>query len=408
MSILEPQDYGLLALSNSVISLFVIFIGLGLRQAFSIEYFHCDTTKRKIMLNNMIVLYLIIALPPLIFACCYPSLVNHIVFLNSASIAFVLLSVAYSFLYFFVEIFYMVLTCRSQIVTLTIIQTVTALVIIGLNLLFLCWFRWGATGLIAGQTIGFLIIFVIALKAYFQESCHLYFEFKQFLSLCGTYIKMGLPFVPGMLFSWILASSDRWLLARYGSLHDTGIYALASIFGQLFHMVVVLPVVTAYIPYTLKKFSDNKHDILSVEHWNHRNMVYSMISLSIIVTLGYLACKPLLFLFLPLRYQPAIQYIWLIVIGYIFVLGEQFASIFVIYNKRIYFQSASFIVPALISIILNILLIPYFNIFGCIIATLIAYIVLFCIKLIYNLRLQKKVRAQQALTIPDETHNQSA
>jgi O-antigen/teichoic acid export membrane protein len=394
MNILEPKDYGLLSLANSAISLFVCLNGIGLRQAFSVEYFHCTAAQKKLMINSMILIYLIVTLPPLACACCVPALINKFIFLNSAPYALIFLSLAYCFLYFFVEIFYQALTYRAHIVQLTALQLTIALLMLGLNLLFLCLFRWGVSGLMAGQIIGLTIVFIIGIAAYYKTSCHTQFNLRTTLRACPRYLKMGIVFVPGMVLAWVLSSSDRWFLARYASLHDTGIYALASVIGQLFQMVTVIPLQSAYTPYVLKKLAENKDNPLPVEQWNQRNMIYSMVGLTLLVTVGLYAAQPFLQWFLPPRYQEAIRYMWPIVMGYIFLLGEQFAAIFVIYNKKIYFQSASYVVPSVLSALLNIVLIPRFNIYGCVAATMIVYLVHFGIKLTYNLHLQKKIRAQ--------------
>ena len=388
MSILDPKDYGIIALANSFVGIVTVFIGLGLRQAFSIEYFHCDTPKRKIMINNMIILYVTISTPIILFFNFYPSLINTIIFANNAPTILITLSLMYSFLYFFVEFFYQQLTYRQQALKMTIIQTSVALIVIACNLLFLCWFKWGVVSLMAGQVIGLTIIVAIACKSYFQKKCHMYLTIKQSTKIYRHYLKLGLPFIPGVLCGWIFSSSDRWILSRYATMHDVGIYSLASVFGQLFQMLILFPMSRAYIPAVLKKFADNKNNLLKIEAWNKKNMIISMIGLTILISVGYIICKPLLYFILPLRYQPAISYIWMILIGYIFLLGEHFASIFLIYQKKATFQAASLIIPSLLNVGLNILLVPHFAITGCVVATVISSAAYFGIKIGYNLYIQ--------------------
>ncbi len=389
MSILAPKDYGIIALANSFVSIVTVFIGLGLRQAFSIEYFHCCNQQRKIMINNMILLYLSFATPPLLFFSFYPSPINKLIFVGKAPNALILLCLAYSFLYFFVEFFYQQLTYMTQAFKMTLIQTSVALLVIGCNLLFLCWFKWGVLSLMAGQVIGLIIVCIIGFKSYFKKSCHLYLNAQRCLQTCGQYLKLGLPFIPGVLCGWIFSSSDRLILARYATMHDVGIYSLASVFGQLFQILILIPTSRAYIPAVLKKFAQNKNNPLPVERWNRKNMLISMTGLAFVISIGYLIYKPILYALLPERYQPAIGYIWMILIGYIFLLGEYFASIFIIFKKKATFQATSLILPSILNVALNMLLIPYFNITGCVIATVVSSATYFGIKLGYNFYLQK-------------------
>jgi len=390
MNILDPKDYGIIALANSFVSILVVFIGLGLRQAFSIEYFHCDNKQRKIMLTAMITLYLIIATPLFIIFFSFPSLINRLVFVGKAPTILIMLILVYAFIHFFVEFFYQVLTYRGQAFKMTIIQTSVALVVIALDLLFLVWFRLGVISLMAGQVVGLIIVFFIGLQSYFKTACHRHLDTKRYMHSCINYLKLGLPFVPGILCGWILASSDRWVLARYSTMHNVGIYSLASTFGQLFQMLILLPMSRAYIPAIMNKFARNKNNLLAIERWNQKNMIICMVGLAIIISGGYIASKPFLYWILPTRYQPAIGYIWMILMGYIFLLGEHFASIFVIFKKKVYFQAGSILIPSLLNLLLNILLVPSFGVRGCVIATLVSYATYFAIKVSYNLYLQRK------------------
>jgi len=390
MKILNPSDYGIIALSNSFVGIVAAFISLGMRRAFTIEYFHCNTIARKILINGMISLYMLVATPFIVFLVVYPSIIKTAVFANQAPTIIVVLSLVHSYLYFFVEFFYQLLTYRAEILKMTIIQTSVALFTIALNITFLVWFKWGAVSIIAGQVIGLIIVCLIGMRSYFQTSCHQYIKIKNALKKYKGYLKYGLPFVPGALCSWIFDSSDRWVLAHYATIHDVGIYSLASVFGQLFQILILIPMERAYIPAVMKKFSEHKDDLLSVERWNRKMMVSSMIGLGIIISVGYVVCKPILYYILPLRYQPAIKYIWMILMGYIFLLGERFANIFIVFKKKIAFQAASFIVPSMLNLSLNLILVPHFGITGCVIATMLASASHFIIKFGYNFFLGKK------------------
>ena len=187
----------------------------------------------------------------------------------------------------------------------------------------------------------------------------------------------------------MLSSADRWVLAQYSSMHDVGIYSIAAVFGQLFQLGVLMPMQRAYMPIMLEKFAKNKNNLKKVEQWNKKNMILAMIGLAGIISVGYIICRPILYILLPTAYHPAIGYIWLILMGQIFLLGEHFLSLLITFHKKAYFQAVSLFIPSLLNVGLNLLLIPHFKITGCILATLAAYIIYFLTKLIYNLYLQK-------------------
>ena len=392
MRILTPADYGLLALITSFINVLFTCAGLGLRQFLMIEYFHFDDTGKKKIVNDVIFIYCLCMLPVFILFFLNASLINKIVFFNSMSIPLIYLCLSLAFIKFFVELFFQVLQYAGQAFTLTLIQIISALVIVACNLLFLCVFCWGVFSIIASQFISVLIILFIFIYFYISQ-----FYFVQ-VNIIGSvkkslfYIKNGLPFIPKILFAWILAVGDRWILAKYATLSDVGIYSVADMFGQLFQMMIIIPVSYAYFPYLMNKFAlykGSKCELLSVDKWNYKNMILVMFFLFVLVTLGFILLKPLISIVIPKSYHSALQYVWFLLIGYIFYLGTYFSTGFLHFQKKVYFLVLALFVPAICNIILNIVLIPYFAIWGCVAATVISYILYFIIILLYNFWLKR-------------------
>ena len=243
-----------------------------------------------------------------------------------------------------------------------------------------------------GYLLGMLIAFGKGLYAYAKEKCFLEINVKESLSRAMPYLKLGFPFIPAILCNWVLSSGDKWVLARYASLHDVGIYTIADMFGLLYQMIILYALRSSYTPHLMRKFATNQDNLKSVERWNQKNMWVSMIGMASLITAGYLIGKPILYWVLPLKYHEAVNYIWLVLMGYIFLMGTGFANTLIQFHKRTYFLAFALFVPAMLNIGLNILLIPYFNIYGCVSATLISYIVYFLLTLWYNHRLQRSYK----------------
>jgi len=387
--ILSPEDYGVSALAGSFATVLAVILGLGLRVFFSMEYFHLDSIKKKITLNNIILLYLVFSLPVTILFCLFPSPINKIIFSNKAPNLLIIFATLYTFLGFFTELFFNTLSYQKKISRMTTIQICAAIITIALSLIFLCSLKWGVVSLMASQLIGTTIVCFIGIREYLRTCCHKYVIPKEFSSSYKTYLKTSLAFVPGLMCAWMLSSADRWLLAKYNGMHDTGIYSIAATFAQLFQIGILLPMRRAYMPAVLEKFAKNKNDLASVEKWNKRNMLFTMIALFGIISVGFFIAKPILRIILPPSFHPAISYIWLILVGQIFLLGEHFSSLLITFHKRVRFHAVSLFIPATLNIVLNIILIPYLNITGCILATVISYVVYFLSKFFYNLHLQK-------------------
>lgn len=385
---LSPEDYGVWGLTNSFINILAPLTGFGLRQVLSIEYFNCQQPERKKKVNDIIIIYLFIGIPLFSILFNYRHIINYYVSFNKVPISFISAGLFIAFMYFFAELFYQILRYERKAFKLTVLQISIAFINFLLILIFLYTYE-NIIGIILAQCIVMIITIIISLYAYIQNNYQSSITILKHVQKAPHYIKYGLPFIPSMLFAWLLSSGDSWILARYSGLHDVGIYTIADTFGKLFNVLILYPWSSSYLPYILNTFAANKKNLIAIEQKNHQIMYISMFLATILITVGFILSKPLLYLLIPPTYYEAIQYIWILLMGYVFLLGSYFASSFIQFNKRRYFIAFGLCIPAMLNIILNIILIPYFQIYGCTIATLLSYISYFCITLWYNYRLQK-------------------
>lgn len=116
-------------------------------------------------------------------------------------------------------------------------------------------------------------------------------------------------------------------------------------------------------------------------------MYYSMIGFFVLITAGYSICKPILYYLLPIAYHEAVDYIWFILMGSVFLMGTYFANCLIQYHKKRYFLGFALLLPATLNVALNILLIPQYRIYGCVFATLTSYVSYFALTLWYNKRI---------------------
>lgn len=391
MNILSPSEYGLLALANSFISVATLFLGLGLRQAFSLEFFHHTSSEQKAMLNDIMSIYIICTSCIFIAFFALHHMINHYIFAGYATRTLIFVCLAICFMYFFVELFYQVLQYQTHAKRLAFIQAIVAIITVCLQLFFLCICKLGVTSILLAQCIGMCLAAYAGLHTYFAKECNQHINIKRSYHRIAHYLKLGLPFIPSVLFSWILSSGDRWFLAQMGTMHQVGIYSLADAFGQLFHLLVLYPMSCSYLPHILRAYKKDTDHMLVTEQWNQKNMVICMIAAGLCITIGYAICKPILYYVLPTAYHEAIDYIWFILMGSIFLMGTYFANCLIQYHKKSYFLGFSLLIPATINCILNYVLIPRYHIYGCVSATLIAYISHFCITLAYNRSLQAQL-----------------
>jgi O-antigen/teichoic acid export membrane protein len=414
MRILTPADYGFLALVTNFIDIVFTIAGLGLRQLLTIEYFHYDIIDRKKLVNDIVSIYSVLMFPVFLILILGRDFINNFIFSSQAYSSLIIFCLLVAFLKFFSEIFYQILQYSGESFKLVFIQIFAALIIFSLNLSFLYFLGWGVFSVIAAQFVSVACVILVAIFFYIRDSYHVKFDLSCSLSKSWWYIKRGFPFVPRVLFAWILAVGDRWVLAKYGTMADVGIYSVADMFGQLFQVVFVLPFTYAYIPYMMEKFADSmkistqagslnsvgcmeseregKCKNLAIDRKNLITMICVMLAIIFLVSIGLVIFRPLICIILPPQYYAALNYIWGLLIGYIFLFGTYFASIFLQFQKRVYFLLFALLVPAVFNVFLNILLVPKFGISGCVFATVISYILYFLITIIYNFHVKNRVR----------------
>lgn len=383
MHTIAPSDYGIFSLLAAFTIITTAIIGLGLRQFLSIEYFHADMHKRHRLIHDIIIMYTGIAFPIIIALWHLRSFIMSIIFFNAITSYQFLGVLITTFLFFYSELMYQLLQYEQAAKLLILIQCSVALFIAGSTIWSVLYVRIGITGMIWSQTIGACIAATLACTYLYKyrHTVHTHYMPARY------YLRYGFPFIPGILANWILSSSDRWLLGYYTTMHDVGIYAVADLASQLFYVVILQSWASSYLPYIMKRYQEHPHALTTIEEENHHTMWTAMITLAIIISLGYPMGYFVAQKLLPITYLVSLRYVWILLMGQIFLLGSYFATAFIQYTKHIYFLAFTLFIPASCNIILNFIFIPHWGIMGSSIATLVSYALYFIITYSYNRKL---------------------
>jgi O-antigen/teichoic acid export membrane protein len=381
MRILTPADYGTLALTTAFITISTAIIGLGLRQMLSIEYFHLDELGQKKLINELLIIYTIVALPTLSLAWQLRHSISTYIFFDTITNTTLIAALSSIFLFFYAELLYQLMQYNRHARELTILQLLVATVTM-LSTLYTLWIlKWGIAGVVIGQACGQLFATCVGISLYYQHTYHHHRSAKKTVKKIIPYARYGAPFIPGIICSWILASSDRWMLGYYYTMKQVGIYSIADLFAQVFNALILVPWAGSYLPYILKQYKKHEDNISPIDQENSRTMWISLAAATICITLGLTIGKPLLLIILPPSYHPSLNYVWILLMGQVFLLGSYFASARLQYQKQTTFIALALILPALLNLFLNYLLIDSLGILGCSLATLLSYLAYFAITL---------------------------
>lgn len=381
---LTLEEYGLLSLINNFINIFPIILNLGLRQAFGVDFYHLKSNEKIKMLNDIIGIYLCVSIPIIILSFLNLNFLNKLIFASKANSYFILVALITCFLHFFYELYFQVLRYQYNVYSLTATQFFAGGITIIFTILFVYLMDLKISGILLANLLAMISIILWAFFQYnkiIKEQKYKIFKFK---SKVKYYFKLGFPFIPNILFAWILSSGNRWFLVKLSNMENVGIYSFADNFCQLFNLIILYPLSASYVPLVFKKFANNKNKILEIDKWNLNNMILTMLSMLFLIVIGFFVLKLFFIKFIPARYHEALKYIVPLLTGQIFLMGSYFATCYLQFLKKNYLLLSFTIISALLSCILNFTLIPRFAIFGCAISSILSYLIYLFLIMVFS------------------------
>lgn len=382
---LTPQEYGLVALLNNFSIIAPIFMNLGLRQAYGVEYFHLDAEKRISELIVIIKSYLLIAVPIFLFLVLFIGQINSFVFFNLANKKLIFIVLFGSFLHFFSELYLQTLRYTQNVYQLLFKQIISACLIIIATILLVYTLKLKALGIVIANTSAIVYLSVYGLRTFFASAhqekagANRYLKgtiwpIKELFEKTKYYLKIGFPFIPNIFFTWVLSSSGKWFLAKYSTLQAVGIYSLADYFCQIFNVVIISSIASVYIPHLFNKFAVNKNQSYEIYKWNLRVMVYFCLATLILIFTGLIATKGLLLWLLPQAYQNSINYLFFLLIGQVLYAACHFASAYLQFNKKNFIILFATIAAVSCNLLISYILILRCDVWGVVIANIVGYL----------------------------------
>lgn len=254
---------------------------------------------------------------------------------------------------------------------------VQSIVMIGLNLILLLWFKMGIEGyLIAriGGSVASTIYMLVAAKIYRYG-----FEIKTSnQALKKNMLQYSVPMIPNSVSWWIANASDRYILTAFAGVAATGIYSVAykiptllstisSLFGNAWKLTAV-------------------EDFGTEESKRFYSDIYSKLTALMIMMLSFLFTvnKPLSrFLFSKDFYQ-AWQCVPILLTASVFHAYSDFLGSIYTSAYKTKFLVVSTSIGAAANIVLNLLFIPMWGVLGAAIATLIGYGIIWISRLVHS------------------------
>ncbi len=254
---------------------------------------------------------------------------------------------------------------HSRPVATVIFSVSQTLVTIGLSVLFVIILRWHITGVFAALAISSALFSLVAL-----QQMHGWLSFKYFSKeRLQPMLKYAIPFIPAAIAYWLLNSTDSYFLAFFKNNAEVGLFGIgASVASGIVLFTGAFQ--QAWGPFAFSIMNDD-----------NAKQVYASVFLVYGYVMGFLAASLMLFApeILMLLTAPAYHdAAWvagilgynLVLIGftYIAVIGTSIAKITAPYGIAMLFAT-------ILTVILDIILIPKFGKEGSAIATVAAQLI---------------------------------
>ncbi len=261
----------------------------------------------------------------------------------------------------------------------TTINIIYLVLVVSLTVLFLSVLKLKLIGIFYAQLISSGIISLILLP-YIIKNISIKIEF----SLLREMLKFSTPVLFSTMLTLVLTLSDRYILAYFGSLADTGEYQLAYKISNVIKLLLVQSFMFSFAPLYYKDMEKT-----DTSRFYTKTLTY-FIYFSVFLSLGLtLFSREILTIFSlnNADYINAYKVIPILVFGVVFSGVRQFVALPLFKHKMTKITATVSVFAGVVNLILNILIIPYWGVFGAAATTSFTH---FMVIIIYS-RIAKKV-----------------
>ena len=363
--VLSPSDYGNIDLLFTICSFLYPLITLNISEAvyrFSLDKDKDDNKIFSIAFVCFIasVIFGILSIPIL-------SLFNN--YKNLAILFYIyLISLSLS------QISLITLKGREKLKLFAIGNIINVSFIAIFNILFLIVLKLGVNGYFYGYilanivTIIFALIYTNAIKN--LKSFH--FDKKLFIQMT----KYSMVLMPTSFMWWIINSSDRVMVTSMVSAHANGLYAVSYKLPSMLTVIATIFNQAWTFSAISEKDSEDKKEFTNTIFKHFSTLIIIMAMFMIIVI------KQFYHLYVSAEYYSSWKYMPLLLFGFAFMtLGTFISSSYNVHKDSKGFLFSGML-GAIVNIILNFALIPFFGVYGAAIATALSYISVFTYRII--------------------------
>jgi len=356
--LMSPEEYGVLSIFLSIISIATIIFSLNFHGAIN-RYYHEEIKNMgEFITSNLSFIFLFNII---LFIIIYIYRIKFSKFINISVNVFTF-AIIISILNIPVQMFLSYLQTSKQskkYFQLTIYKNISTLLLSVLWIYLLNDSRY--MGRVYGQFVIYLIFLLIVLYKFFKIG-------KKRIRI--KYIKyslnFGLPLIPHALSGILLSYFDRLAINQLVGPMNTGLYSFAYNVGMIMN-VIVMAMNKAWVPIFYDKFK--KNDYSSIDNIVKKYSKYIYISSIFLIFFS----REIVMIIADKNYYDSLSIVPIIILSYVLVFFYTLFSNYSFYRKKTFLISIATLGAGLINIVLNYYFIPKYGYEAAAYTTLVSY-----------------------------------
>lgn len=323
---LSPTDYGIVATFNVLLAVMVVFVGLTMNGAVTVNFFKLNKDELKEYIGN--VFSILFCSFSLVFIVVY-ILKSYFSFFTKIPEDWIPSITVIALFQFFFTLNIGLWKVEQKSLPYGLFQISRTILNVSLSVVFVVLLCWGWQGRILGVIatsviFGLLSIFVIYKREYIK------FSFNK------KYIKdalfFGIPLIPHALGGWIITGIDRIFINSMVGVAATGLYSVGYSVGMIIGLLAS-SFNLAWLPFLFEKLKENNYSTkVKIVKFTY---LYDVGIIIVALALSFIAPHFLKF-FVSKNFYYAYKYVLWIALGYAFHGMYLMVVNYIFYVKKTY------------------------------------------------------------------------
>lgn len=365
--ILSTEEYGIVDLLNTLVSLLLPIVTFQVEQAVFRELIEVRGKKDKesrIISSAVITVIFQCIVYLIIFVLISPFINNHYKFFLATNVvanifSSLLLQIARGF---------------GDNKKYAFASFVSALSTIIFNVLFLVVIKLGANGMLLGTMLGQI---VATIYLFISLRLYKYLKVKDYKKeVIKSLWKYSLPLIPNAISWWVFNASDRVIASAFLGVDQNGILAASLKFSTVF--------ITFYNIFNMSWTESISIAIKDDDVDVYFNKMFNIIlRLFTAMAIGMIACMPFIFpIMINHKFSSGYVLVPISIIGSLFNVVVGLISVIYVAKKNTKAIANTSIVSAIINIIIHLVLIKFIGLYAAVISTFVAFFIMSIYRLV--------------------------